>query len=103
MPVREMKPERTTEHVELVRDLATEWADAHSTRAEPIIFIERSPDGKPLHVQVVWSRWAQLEPVERSEIIMDAAARQLSPDELLNITMAFGMTPDEARRLGFKF
>jgi hypothetical protein len=103
MPVREMKPERTSEHHDLVAELAAEWSNPNSGRDEPIIFIERDRDDRPAHIYVIWSRWGHLETLERGEIIMDAAAKQLSPDDLLNITMAFGMTQEEARRMNFKF
>jgi hypothetical protein len=51
----------------------------------------------------VWSRWSGIDRAERSEIIMDAAEKTLGPSKALDITVAMGLEPAEARRMGLKF
>ncbi|HTW93884.1 MAG TPA: hypothetical protein VMD30_03755 [Tepidisphaeraceae bacterium] len=102
MPVYEMKPKRSSEHWELVKELAEEWSRKDSGNTEPKIFIERTRDGKLAHVYVIWSKWDGREWGERSEIVMDAAQKALPEQEVLNITIAMGVTPDEARRMGIQ-
>lgn len=98
MPVREYKPGRTAQYDELVRELAAEWAQSRGS--EPVIYEERDRQGKLMHVYVVWSRWHDIDRAQRSEIIMDAAQKRLPESEWLNITIAMGLEPDEARHLG---
>jgi hypothetical protein len=103
MPVRTITPERSSDYTKLVDDLDAEWGNPQSTNAEPVILIEPDRDGKPVHVYVVWNKWSHVDRVQRSEIIMDAAERRLPQPEVLNITIAMGLTPDEARAMGLKF
>lgn len=100
MPVRDFKPVFSEDHRELVRALAAEWAKPDVAANEPVINIERSPAGHLVHVYVVWSRWASVDRVERSEIVMEAATLALPPAEVNNITIAMGLTPDEAPLMG---
>lgn len=99
MPVRQITPTRSRDHDALVGELAAEWMTP-SGNPEPIILEERGRDRKLVHVYVVWGKWQHLERIERSEIIMDAAEKKLSPDDVLNISIAMGLTPDEAKRMG---
>jgi hypothetical protein len=99
MPVRQFIPPRSSDYRTFVDELAAEWIKP-SRSDEPLILEERGRDKKIEHVYVVWSKWHQVDRVERSEIIMDAAEKKLAPDEALNITIAMGLTPDEARRMG---
>ena len=90
----------TNERQQLVRELASEWLKPQPGAVEPQIALERTADGKPLHVYVVWSKWEHIDRVERSEIIMDAALAVLPPDDTYSITIAMGLTPAEANRMG---
>ncbi len=103
MPVRQMAPGRTSEHERFVADLLDEWTRDDSANPEPIIFEERDGQRRLEHVYVIWQAWDHVDRVERSEIIMDAAERKLPVDELLNISIAMGLTPAEARRMGMTF
>lgn len=103
MPVRQLVPERTNDHATLVDELAREWEQAQSDNVEPVILIESDKQGAPLHVYVVWSKWRDIERVQRSEIVMDAAQRALSPEQVGAIIFAMGLTPDEADRLALKW
>ena len=103
MPLRQILPGRSQEHAALVGELLAEWNNPTSGSAEPIIVEEKDRSQRLIHVYVVWSKWSHIDRVERSEIIMEAAERRLSQPDLLNITIAMGLTPDEATRLGLRF
>ncbi|MCY2951655.1 MAG: hypothetical protein NTU53_06715 [Planctomycetota bacterium] len=99
MPVRQINPTRSSDHQALVRDLVAEWTKP-SGSPEPVILEELDQKRKLAHVYVVWTKWSDIDRVERSEIIMDAAEKRLSAQDVLNITIAMGLTPDEARQMG---
>jgi len=101
MPVRELTSKHPPEHAELVKELVREWKSP-SQSPEPVILFERDSKKKVVHVYVVWDKWRDTDRVARSEIIMDAAEQTLPADEVLNITIAMGLTPDEAHRFGIK-
>lgn len=61
--------------------------------------IEEEQFGKRIHVTVIWAAWKDLPPEERGRAIMDAYERA-RPDDVLRITIALGLTPAEADRLG---
>ncbi len=103
MPVREFKRELPLEYGTLVDGVVAEWRSPQSTNSEPVILTERRRDGKIEHVYVIWSKWDKIERVQRSEAVMDAVEKVLLADEVLNVTIAMGLTPDEADRLGLKW
>ena len=103
MPVREMAPERSAEHRTLVDELSLEWKTSQSQSGEPLILVERDQKGRPARVHVVWSKWQSIDRGERSEIIVEAAENALSQDDAMNISIAMGMTPDEAKAWGVKY
>ncbi|MDD4891353.1 MAG: hypothetical protein PHU85_15640 [Phycisphaerae bacterium] len=98
MPVKSYSRPKPPEQSRLTDRLASEWAE-QTEAAEPVILEETTRDGI-VHVFVVWSDWASLTREQRGEIIMDAAERVKSKDQLLKITIAMGLTPDEADRFG---
>jgi hypothetical protein len=55
------------------------------------------------HVTVVWSLWEGVREEERGYVIMEAYGRTYDPAELLKITLAVGLTPDEADKLGLEW
>lgn len=101
MPVREIHPARSPEREALVRELLAEWSYP-TANPEPVVLEQFGPDHKLVHVYVVWDKWRQLDGVERSEIIMEAAEKR-APREYLNVTIAMGLTPEEADRFGIKW
>lgn len=103
MPVREVIPKRSTDHQEFVSELSTEWSKPNPTAVEPAIYLERDRDGRVAHVYVLWEKWASVDRTERSEIVMDAAEKVLPKDDVLNISIAMGLTAEEADRLGLRF
>jgi hypothetical protein len=101
MPVRQFQPTHTPLHDQLVDRLVREWT--HPAATEPVILEERSKLGGLIHVYVIWSDWAHLDRVQRGEVIMDAVVKVMPPGQTLDITIAMGLTPDEADRFGIKW
>src|SRR4051794_18800016 len=99
MPVRQYSPVRPPSYDQLVDGLATEWGTPNMTATEPAILEEKDARGELAHIYVVWSDWADLDRQTRGEIIMDAAERVKPKDEVLKITIAMGLTPNEADRM----
>ncbi len=104
MPVKKLvKNLPSPEARKLKRQLEAEWRNTASTKAQPIILEERTGAGQPLHLYVIWDDWADLPQVERSEIIMDAFEELFGQDKCLDVTVAMGLTPTEADRLGIHY
>ena len=103
MPVREYaSPKRAPEADSLLRDLLDEWRSPSEgdDNGEPLILIDRQRPLDAIHLFVVWDRWGGVEQIERSEIITEACARQLDENEVLEVTVAMGLTREEADRMG---
>ena len=99
MPVRKINTRNVPQHRQLVSRLSAEWTRAGGgSAAEPVILEEENGRGDVVHVYVVWSDWAQLPRERRGEVIMDAAEQVKSLEDVLKITIAMGLTPDEADR-----
>lgn len=86
----------STQHRQFVADLAAELQ--HATQGGPQI-VEEEQRGGYLHVTVIWDAWREVEPSERGRIIMDAYEQQ-RPNDVAKITVALGLTHEEAGRLG---
>lgn len=99
MPVRHVSrvgnPELRTK---LMKALLREWR-GEAVENGALIVTEGGEPESPKHVYVVWEAWEDLDQGERSEIIMDAAERRFSREGALRITLAKGLTRDEARRM----
>lgn len=88
---------------DLTAKLIREW-EAPGEVGEPLIIQEAAAlNEPPRHIYVVWSAWEQLSPLERSRIIMNAAEAIGSIDYSLHVTVAMGLTPQEAERIGITF
>src|SRR5438874_11149088 len=103
MPLREYAATHTSDQARLVDRLAAEWSTPNAAAAEPVILEEKNSRGEVVHVYVVWSDWAHLDRERRGEVIMDAAERVKQVGDVLKITIAMGLTPDEADRFGIKW
>jgi hypothetical protein len=103
MPVRQYIASRPPEQTKLVKRLAKEWRSKNSTAKEPVILEEPNRKGDVEHVYVIWGDWAQLDRTLRGEIIMDAVETVKPKADVLKITIAMGLTPDEADRFGLKW
>ncbi len=100
MPVKTLTQARPQKYRALVDELFGEWAHPNPAVNEPLILEEKDRGNKLVHVYVVWSKWAALDGIDRSDIIMEAAGKKLTQTDLLEITVAMGLTPDEAQRMG---
>lgn len=97
MPIetRQLKPDPPG-YAALVTKLEREL-DGRSKTGPRII--EEEQFGNRLHVTVIWDDWKALPPEERGRAIMDAYDHVRHAD-VLRITIALGLTPAEAERLG---
>lgn len=104
MPVRQMGPRRPNPSARnLTNRLIAEWRAQQSTADQPIILEERGGPDQPVHIYVVWDDWEALSGVERSEVIMEAFEERYGKAATLNVTVAMGLTPAEADRLGIEY
>jgi hypothetical protein len=70
----------------------------------PIIIKAQGDHRNPaIHLYVIWDRWQGLRQQERSEIIMDAYETSGIRDDILNVTVAMGLTHDEATQMGLQY
>jgi len=100
MPVKPFTQRRSSSYDMMVNELYEEWVHPNPAAREPVILEEKDRSNKLVHVYVVWSKWADIDGIERSEIIMDAAEKKLPTQDLLEISIAMGLTPVEAQRMG---
>jgi hypothetical protein len=97
MPIRTITGRRRPQGAdELTRALVRELR--HETRQGPEIIIEQARRGQPIHLYVVWDAWNDLSLQERSEIIMDAFEKAKGRQQSLLVTLAMGLTRNEAQR-----
>jgi hypothetical protein len=100
MPVRQFQQRQSSEHEALADELAEEWLAPQSSKSEPVILEQTVPGQGLAHVYVVWGKWAHLDLTKRSEIIMEAAERKFTGEEVDRISLALGLTPEQADRQG---
>src|SRR5438132_8644977 len=86
-------------HDAFVKKLVQEFT-ASSSNLQPLILEEQVPSTKSRHVQVIWDRWKDLDDEQRSAVIVDAYTQAEGPDTAGTITIADGVTPQEALALG---
>ena len=103
MPVRTFRKKLHPHVSDLVDRLAAEWKAKKSKAAQPIILEEKGRGPSPTHIYVIWDDWADLSQVERSEIILDAFEKRYGFDKDFNVTVAMGLLPVEADRLGIEY
>ncbi|MBC7805941.1 MAG: hypothetical protein H7145_07300 [Akkermansiaceae bacterium] len=58
---------------------------------------------QPLHLYVIWNEWVDLPQQERSEVIMDAYEATHDSADVVRVTLAMGLTENEARKMGLKY
>jgi hypothetical protein len=105
MPLRTLRrtdPQAT--HPELLDELIAEWRKPSDDDSKPII-IEDGIDHKhrPIHLYVIWEKWTPLNQRERSEIITDAFEAVKEKELAVRVTVAMGLTADEAKRMGIHY
>jgi hypothetical protein len=89
---------------QLLERLLQEWRAQQAGEGEPLIIEEAPRSGdRPNHLYVVWSEWDDLTPIERSRLIMQAYEKYRGRDVANSVTLAMGLTPDEARAMRIEF
>lgn len=83
--------------------LVNEWRRPDPAAQQPVILEGGGGPGEPVHIYVVWDDWAGLGSIERSEVVMDAFEEVHGKAQSANVTVAMGLTPAEADRLGIKY
>ena len=95
----------TDRQAHLAEILEAEWQNPRNP--EPLIIEERPrQEAPPNHIYVVWQEWSDLTPMERSRVIFAAYAQKLGSTaeaSLQEVTLAMGLTPEEARRMNIEF
>ena len=102
MPVRSMPvPGKNPTDQDLTDRLIAEWRNPDSSAQEPLIVVQGGPHDRPTRVFVVWQEWANLNQQQRSAIIMDAAEFVLGQQGSFEITIAMGLTREEAQQMNY--
>ena len=101
MPVRDTLGKQEVDREETLRDELKDELINPKEKGEPDIVIER-PNPSTTHLFVIWSKWDDLEQMVRSRIILDAYSVAKGEEEAIRVTVAMGLTPAEAARLGLK-
>jgi hypothetical protein len=83
---------------ELVQRLANELRSEHH-RQQPFIYINDVAQTGTHHVTVLWDEWRSLTPQQRSKVVV-GAFEQCKSDISGPLTIALGLTGEEASRLG---
>ena len=89
----------------LVQDLAQELTKegVSPTPDVPTVYEEAQSYGDNLHVTVIWNKWAGIPAEERGAIILDAYVQAGLDDEMRRITLALGLTPEDAENLRIEY
>lgn len=90
-------PEQASLRAELIAELRNQ-----NETGEPVIIIERTHRAMT-RLYVVWTKWNNIDQRVRSGIILDAFAEVRGKEAAENVTIAFGLTPEEADRLDIKW
>ena len=101
MPVAHRVQARTAINTEVLLDrLYQEWRSPQEDPNAPLI-IEEAPSAQANvnHLYVIWEDWADVTPLERSTVILQAYERYRGRDVAEAVTLAMGLTSTEAERL----
>lgn len=90
---------KPAEHDQLVKRLVPELQTA-GTDPQPLILEEEIDSTGSRHVHVIWDRWRNLTDEQRAAVIMDAYLISEGKQAAENITIASGVTVEEALVLG---
>jgi len=94
-----MKPVIDSSFVdEIANELRLEQAEGSADA--PLIIEEEARYSGRTHVTVIWDRWAQVGPEERSRMILEAYETVRGPGTFLTLTSALGFTHADAKKLG---
>jgi len=104
MPVKKLVRSGPSSTAQALRvRLIREWRQPDPAAHQPIIVEESTGAGQPVHLYVIWDNWSPLGSIERSEVIMDAYEAVHGRSQVATVTVAMGLTPTEADRLGIRY
>lgn len=102
MPYRKIAPlipEYNASYVEAIaQELRLEQSEGLPD--SPLIIEEESRHSNHTRVTVIWDRWTQISPQERSHIILEAYEQVRGPGTFSTLTHALGLTHTDAKKLG---
>lgn len=99
MPIRDsLKSTGAPDDAALQAELEAELTSPKEA-GEPVIVIER-PHPTTVHLFVIWSKFIGVDQAVRSTIILDSYAAVKGVHEAQKVTVAMGLTPDEAKKMG---
>ncbi len=88
---------------ELENRLSQEWKSPQSPPAEPFIIEDGEPQKGPLNLYVIWNAWQDLDPIERSEIIVNACEQVRGRNFVTKVLSATGLTTAEAEQMHLQY
>ena len=102
MPVQRIKPEESKLNPKLVQSLARELQrnQPKGPPNAPRIIEESFRYGDFKQVTVIWDAWKDIAPEDRGRIIVQAYEKVEGREGVMKITLALGLTHQEAQRLG---
>ena len=68
---------------------------------QPLVRVDRP--GNRTHLLVIWDAWGILSQQERSHLVMEAYEAANGRTAALDVSVAMGLTQDEAAQLGMRF
>jgi len=90
------------DHHKLVDELVRHLQQANDLPEYPRIVEEDDRLSQNMHVYVLWDLWGSVSERERSEIILEAYEQARGKVEMLRVSVAMGLTPIEAARMGLE-
>lgn len=106
MPFGTIVQEEDEELNRLRERLRQEWAGEQADALGPVIIETTNnlrPQSTPTHLYVFWSAWSGLSQQQRSEMMMNVYEQVRGRASALNVTLAMGLTPEEAARMGIHY
>jgi hypothetical protein len=105
MPLTRIEPKIATIDASFAKDIADELRRGRELDASPSPsnapeIIEEVTSIKIMHVTVIWDTWMTIPMEDRARIIMDAYRAVGGDAEARSISVALGLTHQEAARLG---
>jgi hypothetical protein len=90
------------DHHKLLDELVRHLQPAQDLPQYPRIIEEDDRLSQNMHVYVLWDAWNSVSERERSEIILEAYEQARGKTEMLRVSVAIGLTPLEAARMGLQ-
>jgi hypothetical protein len=86
---------------QLEQRLTAEWKNPQE-QGQPVIIMEGDGRTSAFHLFVIWDEWGDMEQNQRSEIILKAFEAARTKEDALKVTVALGLSAQEAKRMGIQ-